>query len=70
MKRMINASAAYNDAERKAKKIYQLMSTLFDELDDAPEEFVDNNDLGQLYEELEDTLPALQIAINSKGLEF
>lgn len=39
-------------------------------LEDTPELFLQYNDLMDLYDELIETIPAFQIAVKSKKLEF
>ena len=70
MKRLvIAASAAQRESTERAKKIYRTMQTLFNMLEDAPDGFVDKNDLSDLYDALLEDLPALNYAINSGMVE-
>ena len=70
MKRVvITASAAQRESTERAKKIYRAMQTLFNLLEDAPDGFVDKNDLSDLYDALLEDLPALNYAINSGMIE-
>ena len=55
---------------KKAERILKSAKDLLDYMEDTPSGFLDNNDLGDLYEELIETIPAFQIAIRSKSLEY
>ena len=39
-------------------------------LEETPEDFLEKNDLMDLYDVLIETIPAFQMAVKSKGLEF
>lgn len=63
--------AAYTDESKaytKAKRIQQAASNLLDIMEDTPSGFLDNNDLGPLYEELLETIQTLDYAIESHKL--
>ena len=66
---IVKASTAEDRAYSKARGILKAMQDLFDRLEDTPSGFVDANDLGPLYEELVDAIPALSFAIKSDSLE-
>lgn len=68
MKRIVTA-ASDERAYRRAERILKLAKELLDAMEDTSSGFVDNNDLGDLYEELIETIPAFQMAIRSKQLE-
>ena len=71
MKRYV--AAAYKDADlmhRKAEKILKASKDLLDMLEETPEDFLEKNDLMDLYDVLIETIPAFQMAVKSKGLEF
>jgi len=72
MKKMIKASAADDKAiaMQKARVIKTKAQELLDVMENTPEGFLDANDLMQLYDELIDTLPALDFAINSGEIEY
>ena len=72
MKRIISA-AQYSSAdsmERKAQKILKASQDLLDMLEDTPDGFLENNDLGDLYDELIETIPAFAMIVRSKSLEY
>jgi len=73
MKKVIKASAAKDDAYRAADTILSTMKKLFDTMDsvsmDYPS-FVEDNGLGELYDCLAEDIPAFQLAVNSKTLEY
>lgn len=68
MKRVVTASAD-EKTYRRAERILKLSKELLDAMEDTPSGFIDNNDLGDLYEELIDVIPAFQLAIRSKSLD-
>lgn len=71
MKRVIVKAASDSDKMyNKANKILSAAKNLLDLMEDTPSGFLDNNDLGSLYEELVETIPAFQFAIRSKDLEY
>lgn len=71
MKKMIRAASADQDrAMECARKIYSKSKELFDVLEDTPSGFLDANDLGPLYEELLDVIPAIAFAIKSRTVEY
>lgn len=71
MKRIVVAASTDKDfAYRRAERILKLSKELLDAMEDTPHGFLDNNDLGSLYEELVETIPAFQMAVRGKSLEL
>ena len=70
MRRVVIASASRDKAYRDGEKILKAAKDLLDLLDSTEEDFVENNDLGSLYDELIETIPAFQMSLRSKSLEF
>ncbi len=72
MKKVINSSISisYEEAHRKASKILRAAQSLLDLMDDTPYGFLDNNDLGVLYNELVDTIPSLSRSIDNGSIEY
>ena len=72
MKKMVKASAGDDKAiaMQKARLIKTKAQELLDAMEMTPEGFLEANDLMQLYDELIDTIPALDFAINSDGIEY
>lgn len=69
MKKFIVASS-YETAMNHARVIKSKAQALFDALEDTPAGFLDANDLGPLYEELAEALPALDFAIKDKSIAY
>lgn len=70
MKKMIRASITKDDATRHATMIKNKAQELLDAMENTPSGFLDANDLGALYEELIDVIPALSMAINSGNVSY
>ena len=71
MKRVISATSTDKDfAYRRAERILKLSKELLDAMEDTPDDFLDKNDLGSLYDELIETIPAFQMTVRSKSLEY
>lgn len=70
MKTVIRASASYELSYRKAEKILKASKTLLDLMDSSPEGLLENNDLMPLYDELIETIPALDLMIKTGKLEY
>lgn len=70
MKKVVKASVSYEAAHRKAEKILKESKLLLDLLESTPESFLENNDLMSLYDELIETIPALDFMIKTDGLEY
>lgn len=66
MKKVIKAtSIAQEQALKHARKILTCGKQLFDLLEESPEGLIESADLNTLYDELVETLPALDFAIKS-----
>lgn len=70
MKRYVAASADSAKVYAKAEKILKASKELLDMMEDTPELFLQYNDLMDLYDELIETIPAFQMAVRSKTLQF
>lgn len=70
MRQFVVASSESTKMYAKAEKILKASKELLDMMEDTPSGFLDNNDLGDLYEELIETIPAFQMTVRSKKLEF
>lgn len=70
MKKVVKASATYEMAHRRASKILRAAQTLLDLMDETPGNFVEDNDLGPLYQELIDTIPALSMSLEEGNIYF
>lgn len=64
----MNKLGYYNKYE-EARKVLSAAKELLDVMDSTPGDFVDVNDLGDLYDELVDIIPMLQMAISNKTIE-
>ena len=71
MKRIIECNAVTKDkAYRDGERILRAAKELLDIMDSTSSDIISNNDLLSLYDELVETIPALQVALRSKTLEF
>lgn len=70
MRKFVVASSESTKMYAKAEKILKASKELLDMLEDTPEDFLQNNDLIDLYDELIEVIPAFQMAVKSKDLEF
>ena len=71
MKRVVKASSAdYAKAKSDADKILKAAKNLLDIMDATDEDFIQQNDLGDLYDCLIEDIPALQVAIRSNNLFY
>ena len=70
MVREVKSTTTLNGLDDKAREILRVSKVLLNLLEDAPGDFVKNNDLLPLYEELIETVPNLQYNIRSGNLEY
>lgn len=54
------------DKSSKGEKILKAAKNLLDLLEDTEEDFLEDNDLMDLYDELIETIPAFQMSIRTK----
>lgn len=64
----MNKLGYYNKYE-EARKVLSAAKELLDVMDSTPGDFVNVNDLDDLYDELVDIIPMLQMAISNKTIE-
>lgn len=70
MKRVVTAGTDKDKAYRDGERILKVAKELLSILDSTQGDFVEKNDLLPLYDELIDTIPAFQMAVRGKSLEF
>lgn len=70
MVREVKSTTTLNELDDKAREILKVSKVLLNLLESAPGDFVKNNDLLSLYEELIETIPDFQYIIRSGNLEY
>lgn len=70
MVRQVKSATTLNELDDKARQILKVSKILLNLLEDTPGDFVKNNDLLPLYEELTETIPDFQYIIKSGNLEY
>ena len=73
MKKVIKASSVKDTAYKRATVILDTMKRLFNMMEDVEMEFpnfIDANGLGELYECLGEDIPAFQMSVHGKTVEY
>lgn len=70
MKRVVMSATDRDRVYKDGERILKLSKELLDLLDSTSDSFVENNDLLGLYDELIETIPAFQMALRTRSLEF